>query len=102
MTHPMNANPFPAAFVNFKADLRVWPISIPTNSNQCFVEWKMNLLTEEHAVDHMTQSMRGIMEMSLTSELSGIFQNNLQFERCASGAAALFDVYRISITFKAC
>ena len=74
MTHPMNSNPFPAAFVNFKADLQVWPVSIPTNSNQCFVEWHMNLLTEEHAVDLMTQSMRDIMEMSLTSESSRIPQ----------------------------
>ena len=68
MTHPMNSNPFPAAFVNFKADLQVWPISIPTNSNQCFIEWRMNLLTEQHAVGLMTQSMNDIMHMSLTSK----------------------------------
>ena len=68
MTHPMNSNPFPAAFVNFKGELQVWPISIPNNSNQCFVEWRMDLLTEQHAVAHMTKAMNDIMEMSLTSK----------------------------------
>ena len=68
MTHPMNSNPFPAAFVNFKAELQVWPISIPSNSNQCFVEWRMDLLTEQHAVAHMTKAMNDIMVMSLTSK----------------------------------
>lgn len=67
MTHPMNSNPFPAAFVNFKGELQVWPISIPSSSSQCFVEWRMNLLTEQHAVGLMTQSMNDIMQMSLAS-----------------------------------
>ena len=68
MTHPMNSNPFPAAFLNFKGELQVWPVSLPENSNQCFIEWRMNLLTEQHAVDHMTQSMDGIMNVSLSSK----------------------------------
>lgn len=67
MTHPMNSNPFPAAFVNFKGELQVWSISIPSSSSQCFVEWRMNLLTEQHAVGLMTQSMNDIMQMSLAS-----------------------------------
>ena len=64
----MNSNPFPAAFLNFKGELQVWPVSLPSNINQCFVEWRMNLLTEQHAVDHMTQSMKDIMNMSLSSK----------------------------------
>ena len=68
MTHPMNSNPFPAAFLNFKGELQVWPVSLPSNSNQCFVEWRMNLLTEQHAVEHMTKSMQGIMNVSLSSK----------------------------------
>ena len=39
-----------------------------SSTNQCFVEWRMNLLTEQHAVGLMTQSMNDIMHMSLTSE----------------------------------
>lgn len=68
MTHPMNSNPFPAAFLNFKGELQVWPVSLPSNSNQCFIEWRMNLLTEQDAVEHMTQSMKEIMSMSLSSK----------------------------------
>lgn len=66
----MNSNPFPAAFVNFKGEMQVWPISIPNSSSQCFIEWRMNLLTEQHAVGLMTQSMNNIMHMSLTSKFS--------------------------------
>ena len=79
MTHPMNSNPFPAAFLNFKGELQVWPVSLPSNSNQCFVEWRMNLLTEEHAVDHMTQSMKDIMNMSLSSKSPHPFSNMEDF-----------------------
>lgn len=75
MTHPMNSNPFPAAFLNFKGELQVWPVSLPSNSNQCFVEWRMDLLTEQHAVDHMTQAMKDIMTMSLSSKSPLSFGN---------------------------
>ena len=68
MTHPMNSNPFPAAFVNFKGEIQVWPVSMPDSSSQCFLEWRMKLLTEQHAVAHMTQSLNDIMTTSLTSK----------------------------------
>ena len=65
----MNSNPFPAAFVNFKGELQVWPVTIPANGAQCFVEWRMDLLTELHAVELMTNSMNNIMALSLNSKL---------------------------------
>ncbi len=65
MTHPMNSNPWPAAFVNFKASIHVFPVSIP--GNQSFLEWRMELLTEQHAAAHMTQAMNDIMTVGLSS-----------------------------------
>ena len=76
MTHPMNSNPFPAAFVNFKAELRVWPISIPSDGKQCFLQWRMDLLTEQHAVAHMTQAMTDIMIVGLTSKARTLFEKS--------------------------
>lgn len=65
MTHPMNSNPWPAAFVNFKASIQVFPVSIP--GRQAFLQWKMELLTEPHAAAHMTNSMNDIMEVGLSN-----------------------------------
>jgi len=67
MTHPMNSNPWPAAFVNFKASIQVVSVSIP--GNQSFLEWRMELLTEQHAVAHMTNAMNDIMAVGLSSKL---------------------------------
>ncbi|KAL0049211.1 hypothetical protein WJX82_008853 [Trebouxia sp. C0006] len=65
MTHPMNSNPWPAAFVNFKASIQVFPVSIP--GNQSFLEWRMELLTEQHAAAHMTNAMNDIMAVGLSN-----------------------------------
>ncbi|DBA85510.1 TPA: hypothetical protein ACH3X2_000454 [Trebouxia sp. C0005] len=65
MTHPMNSNPWPAAFVNFKASIQVFPVSIP--GNQSFLEWRMELLTEQHAAAHMTDAMNDIMVVGLSN-----------------------------------
>ena len=67
MTHPMNSNPWPAAFVNFKASIQAFPVTIP--GKQTFLQWKMELLTEPHAAAHMTKSMNEIMEVGLSSKL---------------------------------
>lgn len=67
MTHPMNSNPFPAAFVNCKASLQVFPVSIPGGS--ALVEWRIALLTEQHHVAHMTKAIDDIMIVGLTSML---------------------------------
>ena len=66
MTHPMNSNPWPAAFVNFKATIQLFPISIPGGNT--FLEWRMELLTEQHAAAHMTAAMNDIMVVGLTSK----------------------------------
>ncbi len=63
----MNSNPWPAAFVNLKASIQVFPVSIP--GNQSFLEWRMELLTEEHAAAHMTNAMNDIMAVGLSSKL---------------------------------
>ena len=89
MTHPMNSNPFPAAFVNFKAELQVWPISIPSDSNQCFLEWRMDLLTEQHAVAHMTQAMTDIMIVGLTSNAHTLCQNMPSVSACMPASYAV-------------
>lgn len=65
MTHPMNSNPWPAAFVNFKASIQVFPVSIP--GNQSFLEWRMDLLTEQDAAAHMTNAMNDIMAVGLSN-----------------------------------
>ena len=66
MTHPMNSNPWPAAFVNFKATIQLFPVSIPGGNT--FLEWRMELLTEQHAAAHMTAAMNDIMVVGLTSK----------------------------------
>ena len=65
MTHPMNSNPFPAAFVNCKASLQVTPITMPGGS--ALVEWRIDLLTEQQHVQLMTKAMDDIMIVGLTS-----------------------------------
>ena len=66
ISHPMNSNPFPASFLNFKASLRLIPVTVP--GGQTLVEWTMDLLTETHAVEYMAESMNGIMRVGLLSE----------------------------------
>lgn len=66
MTHPMNSNPWPAAFVNFKASIQLFPVSMP--GGHTFLEWRMELLTEQHAAAHMTQAMNDIMVVGLSSK----------------------------------
>ena len=66
ISHPMNTNPFPASFLNFKASLQLAPVLIP--GRQTFLDWQMYLMTETHAVDYMRESMEGIMRFALLSE----------------------------------
>lgn len=66
ISHPMNSNPFPASFLNFRASLRLIPVTIP--GGQTLVEWTMDLLTETHAVEYMAESMNGIIRVGLLSE----------------------------------
>ena len=66
MAHPMNSNPFPAAFVNCKGSLRVLPVSLP--GNQAFIQWRIDLLTEQQHVAHMDKAINDIMVVGLTSE----------------------------------
>ena len=66
MAHPMNSNPFPAAFVNCKGSLRVAPVSLP--GNQAFIQWRIDLLTEHQHVAHMDKAINDIMAVGLTSE----------------------------------
>ncbi|DBB14373.1 hypothetical protein WJX82_007325 [Trebouxia sp. C0006] len=64
-THPMNSNPFPAAFVNCKASLQVLPVTLP--SSQAFIQWRIDLLTELEHVTHMTKAIDDIMVVGLTN-----------------------------------
>ena len=89
MTHPMNSNPWPAAFVNFKASIQVFPVSIP--GNQTFLEWRMELLTEHHAAAHMTQAMNDIMAVGLSSKSTSLIpkSDNLTCPKMVSGGRAV-------------
>ena len=85
----MNSNPWPAAFVNFKASIQVFPVSIP--GNQSFLEWRMELLTEQHAAAHMTDAMNDIMVVGLSSKplylyCIGLGQSQLTPQRLIRGA----------------
>ena len=64
----MNSNPFPAAFVNCTASLQVSPVSLP--GGQSFLDWHIDLLTEQQHVAHMTKAIDDIMVVGLTSESS--------------------------------
>lgn len=64
-THPMNSNPFPAAFLNCKASLQVFPVSIP--GGQAFTEWRIDLLTEAQHVGHMSKAIDDIMLVGYTN-----------------------------------
>ena len=64
----MNSNPFPAAFVNCKASMQVIPITIPGGS--AVAEWRVDCLTEQQHVAHMTKAMDDIMTHSFTSNSS--------------------------------
>lgn len=66
ISHPLATNPFPASFLNCKVSIRVLPVLIP--GNQSFVEWKIDLLTELHAVDIMRKLIEDIMRVGLLSE----------------------------------
>ena len=66
----MNSNPFPAAFVNCTASLQVTPVTLP--GNQALIEWRIDLLTEQQHVAHMTKAMDDIMIVGLTSESSAM------------------------------
>ena len=68
IAHPKNSNPFPASFLNFKAQLRLAPILIP--GRQTFIDWTMDFMTEAHAVDYMRESMASIMRVALLSEFA--------------------------------
>lgn len=63
----MNSNPFPAAFVNCKASLQVLPVALP--GGQAFVQWRVDLLTEQQHVVHMQKAMDDIMVVGMTSEV---------------------------------
>ena len=62
----MNSNPFPAAFLNCKASLQVFPVSIP--GGQAFTEWRIDLLTEAQHVGHMSKAIDDIMVVGYTSK----------------------------------
>jgi len=62
----MNSNPFPAAFVNCKASLQVTPVSLP--GGQALIQWRIDLLTEQQHVAHMTKAIDDIMVVGLTSD----------------------------------
>ena len=62
----MNSNPFPAAFLNCKASIQVFPVSIP--GGQSFIEWRIDLLTEAQHVGLMSKAMGDIMVVGLTSK----------------------------------
>ena len=64
----MNSNPFPAAFVNCTASLQVFPVSLP--GGQSFLDWHIDLLTEQQHVAQMTKAINDIMVVGLTSESS--------------------------------
>ena len=66
ISHPLATNPFPASILNCKASIRVVPVLIP--GNQSFVDWKIDLLTELHAVDVMRKLIEGIQRVGLLSE----------------------------------
>lgn len=66
ISHPMNTNPFPASFLNFKATLALAPVTIP--GEHTFLDWTMDLYTEMHAVEFMRDSMDNIMRVGLHSE----------------------------------
>ncbi len=66
ISHPLSTNPFPASFLNCKASLKISPVVIP--GNQSFVEWRIDLLTELHAIGYMRTVMEGIMRVGLLSE----------------------------------
>lgn len=68
IAHPKNSNPFPASFLNFKAQLQLAPILIP--GRQTFIDWTMDFMTEAHAVDYMRESMASIMRVALLSEFA--------------------------------
>ncbi|CAL5229751.1 g13134 [Coccomyxa viridis] len=63
ISHPLATNPFPASLLNCKACIRLLPVLIP--GNQCFVDWKVDLLTELHNVDIMRRIMEGMMRVGL-------------------------------------
>ena len=64
----MNSNPFPAAFVNCTASLHVLPVALP--GGQAFVQWRVDLLTEQQHVVLMQKAMDDIMVVGMTSEVS--------------------------------
>ncbi|KAK9806284.1 hypothetical protein WJX72_008452 [[Myrmecia] bisecta] len=65
LSHPLNTNPWPSSFVNFKASLQVFPVLIP--GGQSFINWSMELLTEQHAVGAMVKAMEDIQKLGLTN-----------------------------------
>ncbi len=66
ISHPLATNPFPASLLNCKASIRLVPVLIP--GTQCFVDWKVDLLTELHGVDVMRRIVEGMMRVGLLSK----------------------------------
>ncbi|KAK9828538.1 hypothetical protein WJX72_000650 [[Myrmecia] bisecta] len=59
ISHPLNCNPFPASFVNYKATLTLRPVTV---GNQTLMEWDGEFYTEHAYADSMRHTWRTMYE----------------------------------------
>ena len=68
ISHPLAINPFPASYLNCRTCFTIAPVTIP--GNQAFMDWKLTMLTELHAMDNMKAILGGMMRVGMLSKQS--------------------------------
>ena len=68
ISHPLAINPFPASYLNCRTGFTIAPVTIP--GNQAFMDWKLTMLTELHAMDNMKAILGGMMRVGMLSKQS--------------------------------
>ena len=66
ISHPLAINPFPASYLNCRTSFTIAPVTIP--GNQAFMDWKLTMLTELHAMDSMKAIIGGMMRVGMLSK----------------------------------
>ena len=66
ISHPLAINPFPASYLNCRTGFTIAPVTIP--GNQGFMDWKLTMLTELHAMDNMKAILGGMMRVGMLSK----------------------------------
>ncbi|CAK0784414.1 hypothetical protein CVIRNUC_007618 [Coccomyxa viridis] len=63
ISHPLAINPFPASYLNCRTGFTIASVTIP--GNQAFMDWKLTMLTELHAMDNMKAILGGMMRVGM-------------------------------------